>query len=266
MPSVDSKERLDVLGDLESTQQEARGKVLAQLGHMLLNGDGKGEEAIALIAGLFGKKVEITHTEVEEKVAVKVYDQADEHTLDPEVQVALLGKLKQRFEANVNRHRGVNWADVQRSLEADPAKLWSLQEMENSGHEPDVYMEDDGAYYFGTCSVETPKAHRNIVYDATAEAWLAERSPQETYNGNAVAIVAAMGIDLMDEPQYRHLQTLGCFDEQTWGWRKTPDTARKFGEALVGGRIAGRVDVRLVVDVSHNPNGGLRGSLKVSKA
>lgn len=252
------------IGAVEDVSLEVRARVAAQI----LQGQGSIEDVVTQLAAELGKKVtfKAASDEEPESVSVEVVDDGKERVLAPEAQAALLGRLQQRFEANSERHEGVNWADVQRSLEADPAKLWSLQEMENSGHAPDVYMEDDGAYYFGTCSVETPEAHRNIVFDAAAEEWLRTNRPQETCNGNAVDIAAAMGIDLMDETQYRHLQTLGRFDAQTWSWLKTLDEIRKRGDALCGDRDDVYVRVlQRVADYLYLPR-AFRGSLRVSKA
>lgn len=251
------------IGAVEDVAQDVRMRVIAQLAA----GTGALEDIFRDLASAVGKQLtfKASSDEETESVAVEVVDDGKERVLAPEVQAALLGKLQQRFEAHSGRHEGVNWVDVQRSLEADPAKLWSLQQMETNGHAPDVYMEDDGAYYFGTCSVETPEAHRNIVFDAEAQAYLAEHCPQETCNGNAVDIAAAMGIDLMDETQYRHLQTLGRFDVQTWSWLKTLDEIRRSGFALCGDH--GDEDmVHQNGAYDHSPDGAFRGSLRVSKA
>lgn len=265
MLRLESVERVLVLGDLSSTSNEARDALFAVLGPKILRGEGTGEEAIALIAGLYGKKVEIIQAEGAEQIVVETSDATDERTLDPEIQTALLLKLKGRFEANMSRHEGIQWVDVQSSLEADLGKLWSLQQMETAGHVPDVYREDGGAYYLGTCSEETPagEGQRNIVYDAEAQALLQEGI---ICNGNAVDIVAAMGIDLMDETQYRHLQTLGNFDVQTWSWLKAPDAMRKSGDALYGCRQDEGVFVYQDDADYHLNYGGVRGWLRVSKA
>ncbi|MFT7184285.1 MAG: hypothetical protein ACI9QC_000623 [Oceanicoccus sp.] len=200
-----------------------------------------------------------------ESIVVEVADDGEERVLTPEVQIALLIKLKTRFDANTERHEGVSWEDVKRSLEADPSSLWKLQQMEGAGHKPDVYKGDDGAYYFGTCSVETPDAHRNIVFDAEAREWLRTNRPEETCNGNAVDIAAAMGIDLMDEAQYRHLQTLGKFDYKTWSWLKTLDEMRKCSVAFYGVRNDELVNVYRYGADSRDYYGAFRGSLRVSK-
>ena len=252
------------IGAVEDVAAEVRMRAIAQLA----SGTGALEEIFKDLASAVGKQLtfKVATDEEGKSVVVEVADDGTERVLDPEVQTALLGKLEQRFDANTNRHEGVTWADVQRSLEADPSSLWKLQQMENAGHEPDVYMEDDGAYYFGTCSVESPKSARNIVFDAKAQAFLAEHYPQETCNGNAVDIAEAMGIDLMDETQYRHLQTLGKFDTQTWSWLKTLDEIRKRGYALCGNRNREGVNVYRSVASNHDLNRAFRASLRVSKA
>lgn len=251
------------IGAVEDVAQDVRMRAIAQLAA----GSGALEDIFRDLASAVGKQLTFKASSdgEPESVAVEVADDGKERVLAPETHAALLGRLKQRFEANRGRHEGVNWVDVQGSLEADPAKLWSLQQMENSGHAPDVYMEDEEAYYFGTCSVETPEAHRNIVFDAAAEEWLRTNQPQETCNGNAVDIAAAMGIDLMDETQYRHLQTLGRFDAQTWSWLKTLDAIRKRGGALYGLRDGEDVNVLQNAAYYHGHCWAFRGSLRVSK-
>lgn len=189
--------------------------------------------------------------------------------LDLETKMALLVKLERRFYTNMKRHREAEWPNVQRSLKADPIKLWSLQQMENAGHAPDVYLEDYGAYTFGTCSEEAPVVHSNIVFDAEAEAHLRERYPEALCNGNAVVIAETMGINVMDEPHYRYLQTLGRFDIDTWNWLKPLYAVRRRGRALAGTRTG--ENKREVVVVSeanvddHERDGAFRGSLKVAK-
>ena len=226
----------------------------ADLAVQLLAGQGSVEEIIAQLAAAIGKNVTLGVSEEPESVA------DDDRVLAPEAQAALLERLQQRFDANMNRHEGVNWADVRRCLEADPAKLWSLQQMETAGHEPDVYMEDAGAYYFGTCSKEAPKAHRNIVFDADA-------SPMniKTCTGNAVDIAAAMGIGLMPEKHYRHLQTFGRLDMKTWSWLRTSDVTRRYGVGRYGNRVSMQLHVSDQDVGVHSLNGGFRGSVEVSK-
>lgn len=189
------------------------------------------------------------------------------HELSPEVQEELLRVLEQRFAENMVRHEGIHWGDVKRSLEADPAKLWSLQEMEKAGHAPDVFMEDDTAYYFGTCSLKTPTGHRSIAYDEEGEELCRKKYLVEC-NGNATDIAEVMGIDLMSVEQYQHLLQLGVFDGNnggTWSWVKTPPHIRQMGFANYGYSKDGPARIEASFASRCSLQGGFRGSLKVSK-
>lgn len=254
------------LGAVEDVALEVRERVAAQL----LIGQGSINDILRELTGAVGKKVSFSQgTDGEVQLAVE--ETTPERVLAPEVQTALLAKTKARFDAYPNRHEGVNWTDVQASLEADPALLWSLNEMDANGHAPDVYKEDGEAYYFGTCSAESPETARNIVYDAEAQAWLAANYPQEVCNGNAVEMATAMEIDLMDEDQYRFLQTLGQFDANTWSYLKTPTNirtpknAKESGVALCGSRRGEHVRVNRINAYYRAPGGAFRGSLRVPK-
>jgi hypothetical protein len=179
--------------------------------------------------------------------------------LSPEQREALLRALKVRFEKNLNRHKGLEWAKVQAKLEANPAKLWSLNEMERTGGEPDVvgYDKKTGEYIFYDCSPESPTGRRKACYDREA----AEK--REAPGGNVIDMAAAMGIELLTEEQYRELQKLGHFDTKTESWVKTPPEIRKLDGALFCDR---RYDC---VFVFHNSaptwysGRGFRGSLRV---
>jgi hypothetical protein len=142
----------------------------------------------------------------------------------------LLKTLKTRFEKNMNRHKGLDWAKVQAKLEAKPEKLWSLNEMENTGGEPDVVGHDkkSGEYVFYDCSAESPKGRRSVCYDHEALEARKEHKPKDS----ALNMAAAMGIELLTEEQYRELQQLGEFDTKTSSWVKTPSDIRKRGGAL----------------------------------
>jgi hypothetical protein len=142
----------------------------------------------------------------------------------------LLKTLKARFEQNNDRHRGVDWAKVQAKLDANPAKLWSLNEMERTGGEPDIVGHDQktGEYIFYDCSAESPKGRRSLCYDRAALDARKENKPA----GNAMDMAAAMGIELLTEEQYRELQKLGKFDTKTSSWVQTPVAIRKLGGAL----------------------------------
>jgi hypothetical protein len=143
---------------------------------------------------------------------------------------ALLKALKARFEKNMNRHPGLEWTKVQAKLEANAEKLWSLNEMEKSGGEPDIVGHDKktGDYIFYDCSAESPKGRRSLCYDREALDSRKENKPK----GNAEEMAATMGVELLTEEQYRDLQKLGEFDTKTSSWVKTPSNVRKLGGAL----------------------------------
>jgi hypothetical protein len=149
--------------------------------------------------------------------------------LSPVQREELLSALKARFEKNVNRHKDLEWAQVEAKLETNPGKLWSLNEMERSGGEPDLvgYDKKTGEYIFYDCSPESPKDRRSLCYDREALDSRKENKPK----GNAVDMATAMGIELLTEEQYRELQKLGKFDTKTSSWIKTPSAVRKLGGA-----------------------------------
>ena len=150
--------------------------------------------------------------------------------LSPEQREVLLSVLKTRFEKNMNRHKRLEWAQVQARLEANAEKLWSLHEMERTGGEPDVVGHDKktGEYNFYDCSAESPKGRRSLCFDREALESRKENKP----NNNAMDMAAAMGVELLTEEQYRELQQLGNFDTTTSSWVKTPPAIRKLGGAL----------------------------------
>jgi hypothetical protein len=181
--------------------------------------------------------------------------------LSPEQREELFRVLKARFEKNMNRHQGCEWADVQARLEANPEKLWSLHEMERTGGEPDVvgYDGETGEYIFYDCSTESPKGRRNVCYDQEA---LESRKTHKPEN-SAVGMAAAMGIELLTEAEYRELQKLGHFDTKTSSWLKTPPEIRKLGGAIFGDFRYGQVFVYHNGAESYYSARGFRGSLKV---
>src|SRR5690242_12571036 len=142
----------------------------------------------------------------------------------------ILSILKARFEKNMNRHQGLEWAKIQAKLEADPEKLWSLNEMERTGGEPDVVGHDKktGEYIFYDCAEESPKGRRSLCYDREALDSRKESKPK----GSAMDMAAAMNVELLTEEQYRELQKLGNFDTKTSSWVKTPADIRRLGGAL----------------------------------
>ena len=151
-------------------------------------------------------------------------------TLSKKQREEILGVLKTRFEKNMNRHRGLEWAEFQARLEANIEKLWSLHEMERTGGEPDVVGHDKktGEYICYDCSPESPKGRRSYCYDREALDARKENKPKNS----ALAVAAAMGVELLTEAQYRELQKLGEFDTKTSSWVKTPADIRKLGGAL----------------------------------
>jgi len=184
--------------------------------------------------------------------------------LSPKQQEELLSALKDRFEKNLNRHKGLDWAKVQSRLcgmEANPKKLWSLQEMECTGGEPDVVGLDktSGEYVFYDCSEQTPEGRTSLCYDREALDSRKEHKPKSS----VMDIAAAMGIEVLTEEQYFELQQLGEFDTKRSSWLKTPAEIRKLGGALYGDRRYGRVFIGHNGAESYYSGRGFRGSLKV---
>ena len=173
----------------------------------------------------------------------------------------LLGALKARFEKNMSRHKGLEWAKVQAKLEADTGKLWSLNEMESTGGEPDVvgYDQKTGEYIFYDCSAESPKGRRSVCYDREALDSRKEFKPNDT----AMDMAEAMGIEILTEEQYRELQALGDFDTKTSSWLKTPSEIRKLGGAIFGDRRYDHVFVYHNGASSYYAARGFRGLLRV---
>ena len=181
--------------------------------------------------------------------------------LSPEGREELLRTLKARFERNMNRHKGLEWAKVQAKLDANTEKLWSLNEMERTGGEPDVVGEDEktGEYIFFDCSAESPKGRRNVCYDREALDSRKEFKPKDS----AMDMATAMGIEILTEEQYRELQQLGNFDTKTSSWLKTPAEIRKLGGAIFGDRRYDHVFVYHNGAESYYGARAFRGSLRV---
>ena len=173
----------------------------------------------------------------------------------------LLGVLKARFEKNMGRHKGIEWAKVQARLEANAGKLWSLREMEKTGGEPDVIGHDrkTGEYLFCDCSPESPKGRTSACYDREALDSRKEHKPKTS----AMDMATAMGVELMTEEQYHELQKLGEFDTKSSSWLKAPAEMRKLGGALFGDRRFGRVFVYHNGAQSYYSGRGFRSSLRV---
>lgn len=181
--------------------------------------------------------------------------------LSPERREELFKTLKARFEKNMNRHKWLVWNKVQEKLEANPQKLWSLNEMEITGGEPDVVEFDDntGEYVFYDCSAETPKGRRSICYDREALDLRKEHKPES----NAEDMAADLGIEILTEEQYRRLQEIGSFDTKTSSWVKTPERIRKLGGAIFCDRRYDTVFVYHNGADSYYSVRGFRGLLKV---
>jgi hypothetical protein len=173
----------------------------------------------------------------------------------------ILSILKIRFEKNMNRHPGLKWNDVEVKLEAHPEKLWSLNEMESTGGEPDVVAYDNKAneFIFYDCSPESPKGRRSLCYDGAA---LASRKENKPAN-NVMDVAKAMGVELLTEEAYRRLQQVGAFDLKTSSWIKTPEKIRKLGGALFCDRRYDTVFVYHNGAESYYAARGFRGSLTV---
>jgi hypothetical protein len=181
--------------------------------------------------------------------------------LSKEQEEDLIAILKSRFEKNMNRHKGIEWSKVQARLEADPGKLWSLNEMESTGGEPDVVDQDKktGEYIFYDCSAETPKGRRSICYDREGLDSRKENKPENS----AIDMATAMGIELLTEEQYRGLQKLGNFDAKTSSWVMTPAEIRKHGGAIFCDRRYDHIFMYHNGAESYYAARGFRGLLRV---
>jgi hypothetical protein len=181
--------------------------------------------------------------------------------LSPEQREELLRALKARFEKNMNRHKGLEWANVQAKLNANAEKRWSINEMERTGGEPDVVGHDKktGEYIFYDCSAESPKGRRSVCYDREALESRKENKPAD----NAMDMATAMGIELLTEEQYRELQKLGNFDTKTSSWVKTPPEIRRLGGAVFCDRRYDTVFLYHNGAESYYAARGCRSSLRV---
>lgn len=181
--------------------------------------------------------------------------------LSPKQREELLSALQTRFEENMNRHKGLEWAKVQTKLEANAEKLWSLNEMKRTGGEPDVvgYDKKTGEYIFYDCSAESPSGRRSVCYDREALESRKEHKPKDS----AIGMATAMGIELLTEEQYRDLQKFGNFDLKTSSWVKTPANIRKLGGALFCDRRYDTVFVYHNGAESYYAARGFRGALRV---
>jgi hypothetical protein len=183
----------------------------------------------------------------------------EKRKLSPEQREELFKPLKARFEKNMNRHEGLEWVKVQAKLETNTEKLWSLNEMEKTGGEPDVVGHDKDEYIFYDCSAESPKGRRSVCYDREALESRKEHKPQN----NAIDMAADMGIEILTEEQYRELQRLENFDTKTSSWVITPANIRKLGGAIFCDRRYDTVFVYHNGAESYYAARGFRGSLRV---
>ncbi|MDP9040914.1 MAG: DUF4256 domain-containing protein [Bacteroidota bacterium] len=181
--------------------------------------------------------------------------------LSPKEREELLRTLKARFEKNMKRHKGLEWAKVEAKLEANAGKLWSLNEMERTGGEPDVIGQDKktGEYFFYVCSAESPKGRRSLCYDREAHEARKEFKPENS----VMDMAAAMGVELLNEEQYRELQKLENFDMKTSSWLKTPADIRRLGGAIFADYRYGTVFIYHNGAESYYAARGFRGSLRV---
>jgi hypothetical protein len=183
------------------------------------------------------------------------------NTLSEEESKELLKVLKNRFEDNMNRHKGFDWNKIQTKLETNPKKMWSLDEMERTEGEPDVvgYDMKTDEYIFYDCSIESPKGRRSLCYDHEA----LEKRKENKPNDSAINMASNMGIELLNEEQYRELQKLGKFDSKTSSWISTPSNIRKLGGAIFSDFRYDTVFVYHNGAESYYAARGFRGSLKI---
>lgn len=181
------------------------------------------------------------------------------HTLEADQQNQLLDTLRTRFENNMGRHPDTVWADVLKKLKRSPASMWSLHEMESTGGEPDIITSGSNIILYVDCSPESPAGRRSTCYDREALDSRKEHKPQTS----AVEMASHMGIELLSEEQYRHLQTFGKFDNKTSSWIKTPADIRKRGGALFCDRRYGHVFTYHNGAQSYYAARGFRGSLQI---
>jgi hypothetical protein len=181
--------------------------------------------------------------------------------LSTEQQSEILNILQERFQKNMQRHAGLDWAKIQLKLEANPAKLWSIDQMESTDGEPDVigFDKETNEYIFVDCAPESPKARRSFCYDNEALASRKENKPKNS----AVGLATEMGIEILTEQQYHDLQKLGKFDTKTSSWLKAPSEIRKLGGAIFGDFRFGRVFIYHNGAESYYGSRGFRGLIKV---
>jgi hypothetical protein len=203
----------------------------------------------------------VCDSETKPNATIQTMNKIDKKEFSPEQREELLRVLKARFEKNMNRHKGLEWAKVQDRLQANTEKLWSLYQMERTGGEPDLVAHDKktGEFIFYDCSAESPKGRRSVCYDREALESRKEHKPEN----NAMDLAAAIGVEILTEEQYRDLQKLGNFDTKTSSWVKTPSAIRKLGGALFCDRRYDTVFVYHNGAESYYAARAFRGSLRV---
>ena len=186
---------------------------------------------------------------------------ASKKELSPKQREELIATLKTRFEKNMNRHKGIDWAKVQARLESDAAKLWSLAEMERTGGEPDVvgFEKKSGEYVFVDCAEQTPAGRTSLCYDRAALDGRKEHKPKSS----VMDMAAEMGVEVLTEEEYMELQKLGEFDTKRSSWVRTPEEIRKLGGALYGDRRYNRVFIGHNGADSYYSGRGFRSRLRV---
>jgi len=230
--------------DDEGQKQDGPVDGLAEILHEIRSAErGRVTITFGKIAGIYGLEDEMTRVRPAGDVPEEpgrtekpaAMEDTEEKTLSPEQQEILIGTLKTRFEEHPKRHKNIQWTDVEEALRARADLLWSLQKLEETEGKPDVFMQEEDYFVFGDCSAETPTKRRNIVYDDDAQKELLQLSPDACFDGNAEAIAKKWKTKLMNKPQYRHLQTVGKFDDGvSWSWVDTPPETRKLGVAFIG--------------------------------
>jgi hypothetical protein len=190
-----------------------------------------------------------------------------EKQISPDEQEFLLGRLKLRFAAHWMIHENISWDDVERALlSASPDKLWSLQQLESTGGEPDVIGEEKGGFVLGDCSAESPSGRRNLVYNYEAERDMKASCPDKIYDGNAVDTAKRYGVEFMSEAQYRALQEKLPMDKNTWSWLEFPLNDGICGHPRQGYRHAERIIVNKESIYTRSVHGGFRAVLRIPRA
>jgi len=203
----------------------------------------------------------------DQPAATTAAESEQKRELSPEQAEKTIKTLETRFQAEENKKLcpKLSWDKAEKALRVTPEALWSVDQMEQNGHEPGIYFSDKTGFEIGTLAKEAPSSTRNCVYDKRAEEWLKINSPQERFNGNAVDQARAMGIELKTIEQDKHIAgNTPAYNEQSWRWYKTQDNIRDSGYALTGFRVGSALSVYQCYADVHNADGGWGGSLRVN--